>query len=107
MSYLNVQIIHRIETNETIFKGEHMSRAILMMFLAGLATACTKSSKPITLSTGNQGLIATCDGKSLNWNYCYDIAAKACPSGYEVSDKSENDFSGKVQDLRSLYFKCK
>ena len=84
-----------------------MSKVILMLLLAVIVTACAdKPTKPISLPDGNQGLVTTCNGRKINWNYCYEAASKACPSGYEISGKNENDFSNEAGTTRSLYFKC-
>lgn len=80
-----------------------------MMLLAVVITACTNTTaKRITLPDGKQGLMVTCDGRRTNWDYCYDAAAKACPSGYEISDEKEieNEVGISTGISRSLYFKC-
>jgi hypothetical protein len=88
-----------------------MSKVFLMLLLALAATACANrppvQSMPMRLPEGSQGLIATCDGKMTNWNYCYDTAAASCANGYEVSGRNENAISGEAGVSRSLYFKCK
>jgi hypothetical protein len=84
-----------------------MNRAFLITLLAVAVTGCATAklpTKPITLPDGNQGLVTNCDGKKINWDYCYNTASKACPGGYEISYKDE--VISEVGISRNLYFMC-
>ncbi len=82
-----------------------MSKIIFLMLIVAVAGCAKKPIKPITLPDSTQVFITSCDGKKLNLDYCYSAAAKACPSGYEISDKQEVITETNI--TRTLYFKCK
>lgn len=58
-----------------------------------------------------QARVANCDGLNQGWDYCYEVAARTCPEGYQVSDRRESSdspsFAYRTQVTRSMTFRCK
>jgi hypothetical protein len=90
----------------------------LVAAAAGLSlTSCT-TWQPIVLPSGQQGYTVDCSGTNLSWSHCYRKAGRACPHGYDITQRMDahggkvvpgNLFgllSGSVQD-RSLLIQCR
>lgn len=86
---------------------------------AGLAAlaSCT-TWKTIVLPNGNTGYTVDCSGTDLSWSHCYQKAGRACPHGYDITERSDQHsgkvvpgnlfglLGGSVQD-RSMLIQCK
>ncbi len=88
-----------------------MDKVILMLLLA-VVTGCENISNMLVNSQPrSKTLTASCDGTRISWDYCYEVAAKLCPSGYVISDKKETSDSDEVANrthvTRNMFFKCK
>lgn len=90
----------------------------LIAALGGLAlTSCT-TWKPVVLPSGQHGFTVDCSGTNLSWSHCYRKASRACPHGYDVTQRLDSHGSklvpgdlygvlgGSVQD-RSLLIECR
>lgn len=90
----------------------------LVAIISGLAlTSCT-TWKPVVLPSGQHGFTVDCSGTNLSWSHCYRKAGRACPHGYDITQKLDAHGSklvpgdlygvlgGSVQD-RSLLIQCR
>jgi hypothetical protein len=90
--------------------GAAMQKIILIILLAA-ETGCgyifVYQTDPKSLSPM---LEVTCNGTSVDWNYCYEAASKLCSSGYAISDKREKPdtelIANRTSIIRSIYFRC-
>lgn len=80
----------------------------LTITLSLLVTACapTSSIKPSPTPSGKSGFFVECDNA---WPDCFALAAKQCPSGHTVVDKSETSTATQYGPLtrRSMLIECK
>lgn len=82
-----------------------------------LVASCT-TWKPIVLPNGGKGYTVDCSGTNLSWSHCYQKAGRACPNGYDVTERSDQHsgkvvpgnlfglLGGSVQD-RSMLIQCR
>jgi hypothetical protein len=70
-----------------------------------LLTACGTTVKPAMMENGQQGFLATCGGTAITWSKCYEAAATACATGFNIVDREQFAHDGFVK--RNLYFTCK
>lgn len=91
---------------------------VLAAAFSGLAlTSCT-TSRAVVLPSGQQGFTVDCSGTNLSWSHCYRKAGRACPQGYDVTQRLDSHgnklvpgdlygvLGGSVQD-RSLLIQCR
>lgn len=90
----------------------------LMVVGGGFLMAACTTWKPVVLPSGQQGFTVDCSGTNLTWSHCYQKAGKACPQGYDVSEKLDKHggkvavgdlygmLGGSVVD-RSMLIQCK
>lgn len=70
------------------------------------------------LPSGQRGYTVDCSGTNLSWSHCYQKAGRACPHGYDITQRTGNHggkvvpgnlfgvLGGSVQD-RSLLILCR
>ncbi len=89
-----------------------MQKSVLILLWVALLAGCEsiKDTLPFTEPKARVQTV-NCDGINLTWDYCYEVAARNCPSGYQVSDKRETSDSPSIayrtQVTRSMTFRCK
>lgn len=86
--------------------------------VAGMSLAACATWKPVVLPSGQPGYTVDCSGTNLSWSHCYQKAGRACPHGYDVTQRTDShggkaepgDLFGvlgaSVQD-RSLLIECR
>lgn len=95
---------------------------ILSFCLTALVGSLSLSScttwKPVVLPSGQHGFTVDCSGTNLSWSHCYQKAGKACPHGYDITQRTGSHggkvvpgdlfgvLGGSVQD-RSLLIMCR
>ncbi len=70
--------------------------------LSSCDTLKTAQSPDFDKSEVQSGIFLTCSGYK-TWQHCYEAANKACPSGYSIISKDENQ----VSQARTLRIECK
>ena len=89
-----------------------MVNVIRIVLLTFLLAGCQsiKDTLPFTEPKA-QVRTANCDGLNLSWDYCYEVAARNCPGGYQISDRHETADSPSIayrtQGARSITYRCK
>lgn len=90
----------------------------LIMVGSGFLMASCTTWTSVVLPSGQQGFTVDCSGTNLTWSHCYRKAGKACPQGYDVSEKLDKHggkvavgdlygmLGGSVVD-RSMLIQCK
>lgn len=90
----------------------------LMVALGGLSMGSCTTWKTVVLPSGQEGFTVDCSGTNLTWSHCYQKAGRACPQGYDITQRMDahggkvapgNLFGvlgGSVQD-RSLLIQCR
>jgi hypothetical protein len=64
------------------------TRIALLVLIIGLSAGCTQSRR-ITLPSGDQAFVVTCNTGSQDIGDCYNKAAGLCHGPYEVIDRLE------------------
>lgn len=89
----------------------------VVAFVGSLSLSACTTWKPVVLPSGQHGFTVDCSGTNLSWSHCYQKAGKACPHGYNVTQRMDAKGSklvpgdlygvlgGSVQD-RSLLIEC-
>lgn len=76
-------------------------KAILIATLALLLCACA-TSKPVQGPNGGTAYFIKCPAGAVD--FCYEEAAKVCPSGYTLADKQGPGF---MRSPNTLLVECK
>jgi hypothetical protein len=63
-------------------------RVALLILVGGLSAGCTESRR-ITLPSGDQAFVVTCNTGSQDIGDCYNKASGLCHGPYEVIDRVE------------------
>lgn len=66
----------------------------LLVTGAGFALSGCTTSNVVVLPSGQRGFTVDCSGTNLSWSHCYRKAGRACPKGYNITQKEDNH-SGK------------
>ncbi|TAN08257.1 MAG: hypothetical protein EPN38_03685 [Rhodanobacteraceae bacterium] len=86
--------------------------------LGSLSLSSCTTWKPVVLPSGQRGYTVDCSGTNLSWSHCYQKAGKACPHGYDITQRTGSHggkvvpgdlfgvLGGSVQD-RSLLILCR
>lgn len=82
-----------------------MKRISSIAFIVAISGCAAQGPKPVTLQDGTQGFLATCGGTARSWADCYESASKACPNGFNISEKEHYEHEGYIK--RKLFYKCK
>jgi len=83
---------------------------LFVALIAGVTLGgCAATVKPMTTPDGKQGFLVSCDGSADSWASCYEAAAKACQSKYNVIDRNESSTPTAHGPLvrRNLIAECK
>lgn len=68
---------------------------LLVVAIGGLSLSSCTTWKTVVLPSGQQGFTVDCSGTNLTWSHCYQKAGRACPQGYDVTQRTDSH-SGKV-----------
>lgn len=80
-------------------------------------SSCT-TWKTVVLPSGQQGFTVDCSGTNLTWSHCYQKAGRACPQGYDITQRTDTRggkvvpgnlfgvLGGSVQD-RGMLIQCR
>lgn len=68
---------------------------LLVVVVGGLSLSSCTTWKTVVLPSGQQGYTVDCSGTNLTWSHCYQKAGRACPQGYDVTQRTDSH-SGKV-----------
>jgi hypothetical protein len=63
-------------------------RIALLVFIVGLSAGCA-GSRDVTLLSGDQGFLVTCNTGSQDIGDCYNKASGLCHGPYEVLDRTQ------------------
>lgn len=63
-------------------------RIALLVFMLGLAAGCT-APRQVTLPSGDQAYVISCDSGSQDIGDCYNKAKGLCHGPYDVVDRTE------------------
>ena len=63
-------------------------RIALLVFIVGLAAGCS-GPKQVTLPSGDQAYVISCDSGSQDIGDCYNKAKDLCHGPYDVVDRAE------------------
>ena len=89
-----------------------MRNLIPVLLLAVSVAGCQSITDTLPYADPKAEVQTTsCDGVNLTWDYCYEVAARRCPGGYQLSDRRESSDSPAIayrtEVKRTLYFRCK
>lgn len=89
-----------------------------MVVVGSLSLGACTTWKPVVLPSGQHGYTVDCSGTNLSWSHCYRKAGRACPHGYDITQRLDTHgaklvpgnlygvLGGGAQD-RSLLIECR